>query len=94
MDNRINQFRRKISALRAAMMDVEAAIRGRINRDLDCTEASLRLMAMRAELRVLLGEWKAAGGSARLPTVEERLKQNYRAPQKHKKPVRSAAARP
>jgi chorismate mutase len=94
MDNRINQFRRKISALRAAMMHLEAAIRGQINHDLDCTEASLRLMAMRAELLVLLGEWKAAGGRDRLPTVEERLKQNCRASEKPKKPVRSAAARP
>jgi hypothetical protein len=94
MDNRVNQFRRKISALRAEMMDVEAAIRGRINHDLDCTEASLRLMAMRAELLVLLGEWKAAGGSDRLPTVEQRLKQNYRAPEKRQKSARSTAVRP
>jgi hypothetical protein len=94
MDNRINQFRRKISSLRAAMMDLEAAIRGRIKHDLDCTEASLRLMAMRAELLVLLGEWKAAGGSDRLPTVEQRLKENHRPPEKRQKPARSTAARP
>jgi hypothetical protein len=93
MDNRINQFRRKISSLRAEMMDIEAIIRDRINHDLDCTEASLRLMAKRAELLVLLGEWKAAGGSARLPTVEERLRQNHRAPEKRQKPGRSATAR-
>ena len=94
MDNRINEIRRKISSLRAEMMDVEATIRDQINHDLDCTEASLRLMAKRAELLVLLGEWKAAGGSDRLPTVEERLKENHRPPEKRQEPTRKHAARP
>jgi hypothetical protein len=76
------------------MMDVEATIRDQVNRDLDCTETSLRLMAKRAELLVLPGELKAAGGSNRLPTVEERLKENHRPPEKRQKPSRSAAARP
>jgi chorismate mutase len=87
MDNRINEIRRKISSLRAEMMALEATVRGQVNRDLDCTEASLRLMAKRAELLVLLGEWKAAGGSDRLPTVEERLKKNHRPSEKRKKPT-------
>ena len=60
------------------MMKIEVAVRDLVNRDLDCTEASLGLMAKRVELQVLLGEWKAAGGSDRLPTVKERLKQNHR----------------
>jgi chorismate mutase len=94
MDNRINEFRRKISSLRAEMMDLEATIRDQINYDLDCTDASLRLMAKRAELLVLLGEWKAAGGSNRLPTVEERLKENHRPPEKRNRPTRSTATRP
>jgi chorismate mutase len=93
MDNRINEFRRKISSLRAEMMDLEATIRDQINYDLDCTDASLRLMAKRAELLVLLGEWKAAGGSNRLPTVEERLKENHRPPEKRNRPTRSTATR-
>ena len=75
------------------MMDVEATIRDQVNRDLDCTEASLRLMTKRAELLVLLGEWKAAGGSNRLPTVEERLKENHRPPESRNRPTRSAATR-
>jgi hypothetical protein len=75
------------------MMDVEATIRDQVNRDLDCTETSLRLMAKRAELLVLPGELKAAGGSNRLPTVEERLKENHRPPQNRQKPARSTAAR-
>ena len=93
MDNRINEIRRKISSLRAEMMDVEAAIRDQINHDLDCTEASLRLMSMRAELLVLIGEWKGAGGSDRLPTVEERLKENHRPLEKRNRPTRSTATR-
>jgi len=75
------------------MMDLEATIRDQINHDLDCTEASLRLMAKRAALLVLLGEWKAAGGSNRLLTVEERLKENHRPPEKRNRPARSTATR-
>jgi hypothetical protein len=93
MDNRINGIRRGISSLRAEMMNVEAIIRDQINHDLDCAEASLRLMAQRAELLLLLGEWKAAGGSDQLPTVEERLNENHRPPEKRNRPTRSTATR-
>ena len=86
MDNRINEIRRKISVLRAEMSEIEAAIRSQIKHDLDCTESALRLMAMRQELTALIGDWKAAGGSERLPTVEARLKENHRAPEKNAKP--------
>ena len=74
MENRINEIRRKISALRAEMARVEETMRNRINQDLDCTESALRLMALRADILLLVDEWKVAGGSDRLPTVEERLK--------------------
>ena len=84
MDNRINEIRRKISVLRADMMEVEAAIRGQIKHDLDCTESATRLLVMRRELVTLIGEWKAAGGGERLPTVQERLKENHRSPEKNK----------
>jgi len=73
MDNKINEIRRKISALRAAMTLVEAAIRDQVNRDLDCSEASYRLLAMRSEVAELIGRWRATGGGDRLPTVRERL---------------------
>jgi chorismate mutase len=72
MDNRINEIRRKISDLRARMPAVEEAIRDQINRDQDCTEASLKLMAIRAELASLVAEWRAAGRSDPLPTFRER----------------------
>jgi hypothetical protein len=77
MDNKVNEIRRKISALRAEMTLVEAAIRDQVNRDLDCSEASYRLMAMRAEVTGLIGRWKAAGGGDRLPTVRERLSRSH-----------------
>jgi len=73
MDNKINEIRRKVSTLRAEMTLVEATIRDQVNRDLDCTEASCRLMAMRAEVAELVRRWKASGGGDRMPTVRERL---------------------
>ena len=84
MDNRIKETRRKISVLRADMSEVEGSIRGQIKHDLDCTESALRLMTMRTEMSALVAEWKAAGGSAPLPTIQERLSANNRLAQKPK----------
>ena len=78
MDNRINEIRRKISALRTEMVRVEDTMRDQIRHDLDSTEAALRLMDMRKELAALVTVWRAAGGSERLPTIQERLKANNR----------------
>jgi chorismate mutase len=86
MDNRINEIRRKISVLRAEMMELEGAIRNQIKLDLDCSDSAMRLMAKRQELTALIGEWKAAGGGDRLPTVEVRLKENHRSSEKSAKP--------
>jgi len=84
MDNRINEIRREISLLRAEMVRVEEAMHEEIRHDLDSTETALRLMAMRADLAALVADWKAAGGSEHLPTIEERLKANNRPAQKPK----------
>ena len=65
MDDRINEIRRKISILRAEMTCVEATMHDQIERDLDSTEAALRLMAMRGELATLVAEWKAASSLRR-----------------------------
>ncbi len=77
MDNKINEIRRRISTLRAEMTLIEATIRDQVNHDLDCSEASYRLLAMRAEVAELIGRWRAAGGGDRLPTVRERLSRSY-----------------
>ena len=84
MDNRLNEIRRKISALRREMLDVEASISGLVNSDRDCTESSLRLMGMRQELTALVREWALLGGGDRLPTIQERLRENHRPLQKRK----------
>jgi hypothetical protein len=89
MDNRINEIRRKIRCLRAAMVGVEDAMHDQIRNDLDSTESALRLMAMRKELAALVAEWKAAGGSDPLPTIEERLKANNRPAERPKTATRS-----
>jgi hypothetical protein len=83
MDNRINDIRRKIRMLREHMLKVEALIRSQINHDLDCTESSLQLMAMREEMVSLIKERDALGGRETLPNIAERLRENYR-------PVRKA----
>jgi chorismate mutase len=89
MDNRINEIRRKISSLRAQMVRVEDAMRDQIRHDLDSTESALQLMAMRTQLAALVADWKAAGGSEPLPTIQERLKANNRPAQKPKTATRS-----
>ncbi len=61
MDNRINQIRKKISALRFEMLNVEAAMHDEIAHDLDCTDTSTKLMALRAGMVALVNERKALG---------------------------------
>jgi hypothetical protein len=80
MDDKINEIRRKISGLRAMMLDAEGTIRDQINRDLDCSETSLLLMAMRREMVSLIWERDALGGWEKCPNIEERLRENYRRP--------------
>jgi hypothetical protein len=91
MDNQLNEIRRKISFLRTEMLRTEDAIRQQINRDRDCSEASLQLMAMRTTLLGLIGERNSMGGCERLLDVEERLKADYRAV--NKKPLKGALGR-
>jgi chorismate mutase len=74
MDNRINEIRRKISSLRAEMGSLEVTVRQQVNQGLDCAEAAYCLMAMRAEVVELIGQWKAAGGGEWLPAGREPLK--------------------
>lgn len=75
MDNRLNKIRKEVSVLRAEMLRAEDVVRDQVNHDQDCTAAALGLMAMRAKMSALVREWTVLGGCARLPTVEERLKE-------------------
>ncbi|MCA1457048.1 hypothetical protein I6F35_28170 [Bradyrhizobium sp. BRP22] len=70
--------------MRAEMVRVADAMHDQIRHDLDSTESALQLMAMRKELAALVAEWKAAGGSEHLPTIQERLNANNRPAQKPK----------
>jgi hypothetical protein len=74
MDNRINEIYSEISTLRIEMRRVEGAMRDQIRHDLDSTESAHQLITMRTQLAALVAEWKAAGGSEPLPTLQERLK--------------------
>jgi hypothetical protein len=61
MDNRINKIRKKISVLRAEMLETERAMQRQVAHDQDCSDAATRLMAMRAELVQMIGERKVLG---------------------------------
>jgi hypothetical protein len=91
MDNRLNEIRRKISFLRAEMLRFEATIRQQVNRDEDCSDASMQLMAMRAVMLGLISERNRLGGEERLLNVDERLKVDYRAV--NRKPLKGALGR-
>jgi len=56
------------------MADVEAIVRDLVNRDRDCTEKALAQMELRQKINLLIGEWKAAGGSDVLPDVRDRVR--------------------
>ena len=79
MDNKLNQIRRKIKALRAQMLSAEDNIRKQLNRDEDCSEAAMHLMAMRVVMLGLIGERNRLGGEERLLNVDERLRLDVRA---------------
>jgi len=72
------------------MADVEATVRDLVNRDRDCTERALVQMDLRQKINLLIGEWKAAGGSDVLPDVRDRVRLR---PLKKVDPVRVIARR-
>jgi hypothetical protein len=79
MDNKINEIRRKISFLRTEMLRYEDTIRAQINRDEDCSQSSMQLMAMRVVMLGLIAERNRLGGEERLLNIDEMLKVDYRA---------------
>jgi hypothetical protein len=62
MDNRINEIRKKIRALRVSMLEAEAVMREQINREGDCSFVAGEILKMRAVMshfvreRTLLGD--------------------------------------
>ncbi len=91
MDNKLNEIRRKISFLRSEMLRYEDAIRKQVNRDEDCSQSSMQLMAMRVVMLGLIAERNRLGGEEQLLDVTERLKLDYRAVSR--KPLKGAQGR-
>ena len=56
------------------MADVEASVRELVDRGCDCTDKALAQMDLRRRINLLIGEWKAAGGSHALPDVRHRVR--------------------
>ena len=56
MDNRINEIRRTIRALRVSMLEAEAIMRAQIDRDEDCSFVAGEILKMRAVMSVLVRE--------------------------------------
>ena len=73
MDNTLNEIRGKISLLRSQMLATEDVIRKQIDRDEDCTDSSLRLMAMRTKMLRLISDRDSLGGSEPPLNVEQQL---------------------
>ena len=88
MNNKINEIRIKISALRLEMLTFEDTIRLQVNRDEDCSDTSFRLMDMRGQMVALVRQREAHGGYERMLNVEERLKADDRA--LNQKPIKGA----
>ncbi len=56
------------------MAGVEASVRDLINGDRDCAQQAQAQMDLRRKVDLLIGEWKAAGGSGVLPDVRDRVR--------------------
>ncbi|CUT14328.1 hypothetical protein BF49_5408 [Bradyrhizobium sp.] len=61
MDNRINEIRRIIRALRVSMRETEAIMHEQINRDEDCSFVAGEVMKMRTVMSGLVQERAALG---------------------------------
>lgn len=61
MDNRINEIRRQIRALRVSMLEAEAIMRELINQDRDCSFVAGEILKMRAIMIILVRERASRG---------------------------------
>jgi hypothetical protein len=63
MDNRINEIRKQIRALRVSMLEAEAVMREQINRDEECSAVAREILVMRAAMSLLVEERTRLGDS-------------------------------
>lgn len=61
MDNRINEIRSKIRALRVSMLEAEAIMHDQINRDEECSAVAGEMLVMRAAMSLLVQERERLG---------------------------------
>jgi hypothetical protein len=61
MDDRINEIRRLVRALRERMREAEAVMHEQVGRDQDCTQTAEEIMRMRVVLSDLVRERTALG---------------------------------
>ena len=61
MDNRINEIRRVIRALRVSMKEAEAVMHAQISRDEDCTFVAQEILKMRTVMSGLVQERSSLG---------------------------------
>ncbi|WP_249134604.1 hypothetical protein [Bradyrhizobium japonicum] len=61
MDNRINEIRRTIRALRVSMREAEAIMHEQINRSEDCSFVAQEVIKMRSVMSLLVKERTALG---------------------------------
>jgi hypothetical protein len=72
------------------MLLLQDDIRFLVNHDIDCSEASIRLMAMRVEMVRLIRQRDAMGGVEACPNIAERLKEHHR-PELRRRAVQKTA---
>jgi hypothetical protein len=61
MNNKINEIRRKIKALRVSMLQAEALMHEQISRDEECSEIAGEILMMRKAMSLLVRERSALG---------------------------------
>ena len=61
MNNRVNEIRKVIKALRISMMEAESIMRDQVARDQDCTFVAEELLKMRTVMAGLAREKEALG---------------------------------
>lgn len=61
MNNRINEIRKMIKALRVSMMEAEAAMRDQLRHDRDCAFVAQDLLNMRTVMAGLVREKQSLG---------------------------------